>query len=126
MTDPKKKRSLSNTDIKSDRGLGRRAFMLGSFGGAAALASTPASALTDSDSGRYADPVGQGTYTGVSDSDGGAYADPAGRGRRRRRRSVTDSDTGRYADPVGRGRGNSGITDADGGRYADPVGRGRG
>mgnify|MGYP004170066283 CR=1 FL=1 len=39
---------------------------------------------------------------GVTDSDSGAYADPAGNGRGR---GFTDSDVGQYADPVGRGRG---------------------
>lgn len=62
--------------------------------------------MTDSDSGRYADPVGNGRGGnrrggGVTDSD--PY-DPVGGGRGGRGRSCTDSDTGSYADAVGYGR----------------------
>lgn len=70
------------------------------------------SGVTDSDLGRYSDPVncgrggGRGACSGQSDSDGGAYADPGGCGRGGYRTSgVTDSDGGPYADPAGNGRG---------------------
>jgi hypothetical protein len=64
----------------------------------------------------------------TTDSDTGRYADPVGGGRGGGRGGVTDSDTGRYADPVGGGRGGGrgGVTDSDTGRYADPIGGGRG
>ncbi|MCU4651559.1 hypothetical protein N8I71_01870 [Roseibacterium sp. SDUM158016] len=107
MTDKPKKPTLAESDIKSARGIGRRAFLLGTLGGTTALAACVPTGVTDADTGAYADPVGAGRgggrpYTGVTDSDGGAYADPAGAGRGRR--SCTDSDGGYYADPVGRGR----------------------
>jgi len=103
MTDSKKKSTLSEGDVTSRRKIGRRAFILGTFGGTATLAGCVTTGITDSDVGAWADPVGNGR---------------GGRG-------ITDSDTGRYADPVGRGRGSRSCTDADTGRYADPVGRGR-
>ncbi|PVH29894.1 hypothetical protein [Pararhodobacter oceanensis] len=130
MTDSSKgkKPTLSNDDIKTTRGFGRRAFILGSFGGTAALAGCVSTGVTDSDLGVGSDPVGagRGTRTGITDSDGGVYADPAGNGRGRRTTGITDSDLGAGSDPVGNGRGRRRITDADVGRYADPVGRGRG
>lgn len=98
-----------------------------------------ATGLTDSDSGNFADPAGngrgprRGMQTGLTDSDSGAYADAVGQGRgvRGRASGLTDSDGGAYADPVGNGRGtarlgNTGLTDSDGGPYADAVGHGRG
>ena len=72
--------------------------------------------------------------SGCTDSDTGSYSDPAGNGRCRRRvrrSGCTDSDTGRYSDPAGNGRcvrrrvRRSGCTDADTGRYSDPAGNGR-
>lgn len=118
--------TLTDTDIETRRGIGRRAFLMGTLGGTAALAGCVETVgLTDSDTGRYADPAGggRGLPRGITDSDTGRYADPAGRGIGR----ITDSDTGRYADPAGQGRGRRRrITDADVGRYADPAGRGRG
>jgi hypothetical protein len=69
-------------------------------------------------------------YAQVTDTDTGRYADPVGRGRGRRGSGVTDSDTGRYADPAGNGRGRrrrcTGLTDADRGSWADPADCGRG
>ena len=152
MTDKPKKTTLAETDIKSGRGMGRRAFLLGTFGGSTLLAGcvvantgitdsdrganadpagngrggTRPGGITDSDSGRYADPVGRGRggRTGITDSDGGAYADPAGRGRGGRS-GITDSDVGPGSDPVGRGRGRRQCTDSDVGGNSDPVGRGR-
>ncbi|NNC72548.1 MAG: twin-arginine translocation signal domain-containing protein [Sphingomonadaceae bacterium] len=60
----------------------------------------------------------------VSDSDTGRYADPAGGG--------TDNDTGANSDRVGSGRGSSDragngrrCSDNDSGGRADPGGRGR-
>ena len=47
---------------------------------------------------------GRGRTSGITDSDTGTYADPVGNGRGGRRRNCTDSDTGTYADPIGRGR----------------------
>ncbi|HPD92523.1 MAG: hypothetical protein H6900_14935 [Rhodobacter sp.] len=124
MANSPKKTTLTDTEVQSRRGgLGRRAFLLGAFGGSTALAGCVTTSITDSDTGRYADPAGGGRGSvGLTDSDSGRYADPAGRGRGAQ--GITDSDTGRYADPVGRGRGRN-CTDADGGAYADPVGRGR-
>ena len=102
MTGTPKKTTLAETDVKSRRGgLGRRAFLLGAFGGSTALAGCVTTSITDSDTGRYADPAGGGRGMGITDSDSGRYADPAGRGRGR---SCTDADGGRYSDPVGRGR----------------------
>jgi hypothetical protein len=87
-----------------------------------------ASGLTDSDSGRNADPAGNGRGTGgVTDSDTGTEADPVGQGRGTG--GVTDTDSGSEADPVGQGRGSKsahGITDSDSGASADPAGQGRG
>ena len=107
------KTTLHETEISSTSGgFGRRAFLLGTFGGGTLLAGcvpttttvVRVSGITDSDSGAYADPAGngRGRRTGLTDSDGGAYADPAGNGRGRR--ACTDSDLGAYSDPVGRGR----------------------
>ena len=94
--------------------------------GAAALAtgltSTPSHALTDSDTGRRSDPVGNGRGSGFTDSDTGRYADPANGGGS----GVTDSDTGRNADLAGNGRRlhrqrRADPADSDRGRYADPA-----
>ncbi|MBO6675789.1 MAG: hypothetical protein JJ908_12005 [Rhizobiales bacterium] len=106
MADTPKKRSktLSESDITTKRGVGRRTFMgimaAGSVG--AALAPTTVAAadvdngtwtdsgscprllpagLTDSDGGAYADPAGAGTYTGYTDQDNGNITDDGGRGR---------------------------------------------
>lgn len=87
------------------------------------LSSTPSHALTDADTGRYADPVRGGRGSGYTDSDTGRYADPAGGGGT----GATDADTGRYADPAGNGRRqqrrqrHSDSVDSDTGRYADPA-----
>lgn len=97
--------------------------------------------LTDSDSGSYADPVGngrgqpRGMQTGLTDGDSGTYSDPVGGGRgtygRGAATGLTDGDAGAGSDPVGNGRGtarlgNTGITDSDSGNWADGVGHGRG
>ncbi len=68
-------------------------------------------ACSDADSGRYADPGGQGVrcggyepgYTGITDNDSGSYADRANYGRGGSR-SCSDSDSGPWADPGGQGR----------------------
>ena len=63
---------------------------------------------------QYAQPQGvvvqqQGGYrTGLTDSDSGSYADPVGNGRgttRLGQTGITDSDSGNWADGVGHGRG---------------------
>ncbi|MCW1933975.1 hypothetical protein [Pararhodobacter zhoushanensis] len=103
-----KKATLTDADIKTSRGIGRRAFLLGTLGGTTALAGCVTTGITDSDVGAYSDPAGGGRGTGyrasgITDSDRGYGADPAGNGRGRR--SCTDSDVGpRFTDPVGRGR----------------------
>ena len=103
-----KKATLTETDIKTSRGIGRRAFLLGTLGGTTALAGCVTSGITDSDSGYGADPAGGGRGTryrvsGITDSDTGYGADLAGNGRGRR--SCTHSDAGPfYTDAVGRGR----------------------
>ncbi|MCB1407872.1 MAG: hypothetical protein KDK01_16875 [Rhodobacteraceae bacterium] len=128
MTEKPKKNSLDDTEISTRRGFGRRAFLLGTLGGTTALAGCVSAGITDSDSGRYADPAGggRGSARGITDSDVGAFSDPVGRGRGRS--GLTDSDTGPRADPVGNGRGRrrTGITDSDVGLGSDPVGNGRG
>jgi len=101
-----KKKSLTDTAITSKRGLGRRAFILGSFGGTAALAGCVTTGVTDADAGAYADPVGAGRgvrrISGITDSDIGYGSDPVNNGRRR---SCTDADVGPViVDAVGRGR----------------------
>lgn len=87
-----------------------------------------ASGLTDSDSGRNADPAGNGRGTGgVTDNDTGAEADPVGQGRgSKSAHGPTDSDSGVEADPAGQGRGGRRMTDTDIGWGADRVGQGRG
>ena len=105
-----KKATLTDAQITTSNGFGRRAFLLGTFGSTAALAGCVQTGITDADTGAYADPAGAGrggtrivTYrSGIPDADTGAYADPAGNGRGRR--SCTDADTGYYSDPVGGGR----------------------
>lgn len=104
MSDPAKpakaKATLTENEISTGSAFGRRAFLIGAFGGTTALAGCVTTGLTD------ADPV-----------------DPAGGGRGGRYRTgLTDSDP---YDPVGNGRGRRVCTDSDGGRYADPVNGGR-
>ena len=127
--------------MKTTRKVSRRSFFLTVAGAAAAagtvglIAPSPAEAMqcTDSDTGRYSDPVGRGRRcrrrSGCTDRDTGRYSDPAGNGRCRRvrRSGCTDADTGRYSDPAGNGRcrRRRNCSDSDGGRYADPGGRGR-
>ena len=113
MSDDIKKQSLSDDNVTARRGMARRTFLLGTIGGTAAV------------SGCVAVPVAT-TGTGLTDSDSGAWADPVGNGRGRVTvAGITDSDTGAWADPVGRGRGRRACTDSDLGAYADPAGRGR-
>lgn len=127
--------------MKTTRKLSRRSFFL-TVAGTVAAASTVGliapeeaqaqSGCSDSDSGRYGDPGGNGRRcgrrrTGCTDRDSGRYADRAYYGRCRRRRSgCTDSDTGRYSDPPGNGRcRRRSCSDSDSGRYGDPGGQGR-
>ncbi|MFK7987481.1 MAG: hypothetical protein AB8I08_15775 [Sandaracinaceae bacterium] len=116
MTDTNEEKSLNLEEIVTERRHGRRS-ALAVLGGVAAggamvvagLTASPAEAqVTDSDSGRNADPAGGGGGHGGrspgSDSDTGRGSDPAGRGRRSRSRgSCSDSDSGRWADAAGRG-----------------------
>jgi len=130
--------------MKPTRKLSRRSFFATVGGGVAAvgalsmIAPEPAEAqsgCSDSDSGRYGDPGGNGRRcarrrTGCTDSDTGRGSDPAGNGRCRRpprRTGCTDSDTGRGSDPAGNGRcrRRRSCSDSDSGRYGDPGGRGR-
>lgn len=60
MTDETKKTTLTEAEVSSRRKIGRRAFILGTFGGTAALAGCVSTGITDADTGRYADPVGRG------------------------------------------------------------------
>ena len=111
MADETKKTTLTDGDVKTRRGIGRRTFLLGAVGGTTAIAGCVP------------------TTTGVTDSDLGTFADPVGNGRgtRRvvvRRTGITDSDLGVGSDPVGNGRGRRVCTDSDV-INADPVGRGR-
>ena len=132
--------------MKTTRKLNRRSFFL-AVAGTVAVASTigviapdeaqAQSGCSDSDSGRYGDPGGNGRRcgggrrrTGCTDRDSGRYADRANYGRcnRRRRSGCTDSDTGRGSDPAGNGRcvrRRRSCSDSDSGRYADPGGAGR-
>jgi hypothetical protein len=131
--DPAPSLTLTDDDIGTTRGIGRRAFLLGAVGSTAALAGC-AEGISDADAGPRADPSGMGrgtVSTGITDADVGAGSDPVGRGRGVRRVSgLTDSDSGYGADPAGNGRGRvvraSGRTDSDNGDGSDPVGNGRG
>lgn len=129
---------LSDDQITTTPGLGRRRFLLlGAVGGTAALggcAPAAQSGITDRDNGPGADPVNFGRGpSGLTDTDTGIYADAAGYGRygrpMRRVSGITDSDIGPGADPIGdggRGRPNRGCTDSDvGPAFTDPIGRGR-
>ena len=129
--------------MKATRKLSRRSFVGlvagGAFIGGAALtriASRAEAQVTDSDTGRVADPPARGRgRTGLTDSD---PADPAGNGRGRRapaaqvrRTGLTDADPNASSDPAGNGRGRpnqrcAGYTDGDRGNYADRAGCGRG
>lgn len=60
MSDKPKKTTLTDGEISSNRGIGRRAFLLGTFGSTTALAACVQTGYTDSDTGPYADPVGRG------------------------------------------------------------------
>jgi hypothetical protein len=145
--------------MKPTRKLSRRSFLGRVAGGALVSAAaitvvtdeaSAQSGCSDSDSGRYGDPGGNGRRcrrrTGCSDRDpsdpvnfgrrcGGRPSgcsdrdpsDPVGRGRRcgARPSGCSDRDPN---DPVGRGRHcgrRRSCTDRDTGRYSDPVGRGR-
>ncbi|MCB1390750.1 MAG: hypothetical protein KDK12_16675 [Rhodobacteraceae bacterium] len=99
------KSTLTDADISTNSGFGRRAFLLGTFGGTTVLAGCVTTGITDADP---SDPVGNGRggsrvvvvqRTGITDAD---PSDPVGNGRGRR--VCTDADTGYYADPARRGR----------------------
>ena len=141
--------------MKTSRKLSRRSFLGQVVGGAAGVgalalvgADTARAAqpdCSDSDTGTYGDPAGQGRRcTGASDSDpsdpvGSSYggrsgasdsdpSDPVGYGHGGG--NCSDSDTGRNGDPIGRGRRcggrrSSGVTDSDTGRNGDPANQGR-
>lgn len=116
MEDEKKKKSLDESDIQTDRKEGevsRRSVLgiLGSMaaGGAAAAVIPGCFRVRRAGPGGTVVVAGNGGYvSGVTDSDGGPYADPAGNGRGTARHGytgLTDSDAGPYADPAGSGRG---------------------
>jgi hypothetical protein len=100
----KKKQTLSDDQMVTERPMGRRSSMamlgagvLGAVGLVGAVAPSEAEAqCTDSDSGYGADPAGRGRRCcrGISDSD---PSDPVGCGRR----ACSDSDP---HDPGGQGR----------------------
>ncbi len=103
-----KKSTLTDAEIKTGRGIGRRSFLLGTLGGTTALAGCVTTGITDADAGPYADAAGMGRgggyrASGITDSDVGPGSDPVGNGRGRRR-ACTDSDGGPYADRAGQGR----------------------
>lgn len=134
-----KRKTLSDSDIVTQKSVGRRNALStigGVVAGTAALVTSRRSyGQTDSDTTTYADPAGRGQF---NDSDGGRFADPGGGGTDsdvsqtadpagRGYTGVTDSDGGSNADRVNHGRSRtSGITDSDGGQFADPAGNGRG
>ena len=107
----KKKMSLSEEDITTERTMGRRG-MLQMVGGtllagaavtavgAVARAENPSELANDRDP---SDGAGRGR-TGHTDRDTGGNGDAAGRGVCAER-GVTDSDSGGSADGAGRGRG---------------------
>ena len=117
MADDKSKKNvktLSDDEIVSDTGMGRRSALrsigAGFLGVAVASAigmrSSEAQAQSgpsDSDSGPNEDQPGHGR-TGATDRDSGPGADGAGHGVCARRH-VTDSDSGQGADGAGHGRG---------------------
>jgi hypothetical protein len=133
--------------MKPTRKVSRRSFFAavagtvvaaGAIGVVGAAPAEAQSGCSDSDSGRYGDPGGNGRNcgrggrrTGCTDSDTGGGSDSPGYGRCRsqpRRSGCTDSDRGRYSDPAGNGRcrrRRRSCTDSDTGRYSDPAGRGR-
>lgn len=111
MTKSKKQQiTLTDDDVTTRRGLGRRSFILGTLGGTAALAGCV--------------PTQTPYASGLTDRDAGPSADPAGNGRRHVFAGFTDSDSGYFADPAGQGRGRSACTDSDI-AFGDPIGSGR-
>lgn len=102
---------LSDADVVTHRRMNRRS-LLGLAGagalGAAGLAATGGPAQAQ-----------------VTDSDSGSFADPAGNGRGGVRTGLTDNDGGQWADPPGGGRWGSGLTDSDNGPITDSAGNGR-
>jgi hypothetical protein len=132
--------------MKTTRKLNRRSFFVAVAGTVATAAlvgvvgpeaARAQSGCSDSDSGRYGDPGGNGRRcggrgrgTGCTDRDGGRYADGVGHGRRcggRQRTGLTDRDSGPGSDPAyyGRGPRRRSCTDSDTGNSADQPGRGR-
>jgi hypothetical protein len=116
--------------MKPTRKLSRRSFLAQVAGGVAGVGALAVIG---------ADPARAATQSGCSDSDSGAYGDPAGNGRRcgsgtdsdptdsvgegrGGRSGVSDNDP---SDPAGGGWGSRNCTDRDTGRNADPIGRGR-
>ena len=104
--------------MKPTRKLSRRSFLRrvggSALGAGSFLALTGCATTGYSDHDPY-DPVGGGygrrNGRGYSDNDSGRYADPPGQGRRG---GYSDNDP---TDPVGRGRGEpGGYTDNDSGR----------
>ncbi len=148
MSDKRKKKSLSEAEITTARGVSRRRVLSGLGVGAAGLGlsgcvTVPATGITDADNGPITDPIGAGRggrrsfRTGITDADNGPIVDPAGFGRGgaggfvQVTSGITDADNGPIVDPAGNGRGGrrsfrTGITDVDNGPIVDPAGFGRG
>ena len=117
MADEKSNKSvktLSDGEIVSAPGMGRRSALRAIGAGALGVAVASAIGLrsevaeaqagpSDSDSGPNEDPPGRGA-TGMSDRDSGPSEDRPGHGVCTLRR-VSDSDSGPSEDPPGRGRG---------------------
>lgn len=149
-SDGKTPATLTDTDITTQRKVGRRS-LLGMAGGAVlgavalATGARPgmAQGYTDADQGQYSDGPGRGrgpaprNSTGLTDGDQGNNADRPGFGRGAPRggggggSGVSDNDQGPNADGPGRGRGpqprqSTGVSDSDQGPNQDRPGFGRG
>lgn len=123
MTDSKKKKTLEDQDVKTDRKVSRRS-MFSVLGVGVGIGAAGATATALSGCIVQSQPARGGSYvaSGITDGDAGNCADPGGHGWGNT--GITDGDGGSCADPAGRGR-QTGMTDSDGGNQADAGGRGR-
>lgn len=122
--DSKKKKTLGDEDMTTDRKVSRRSMfsVLGvgvGIGAAGATATALSGCIVHTN-----EPTRGGGHmaSGITDGDAGNCADPGGHGWGNT--GITDGDSGNCADPASRGR-QTGLTDSDGGSYADAGGRGR-